>query len=252
VAWAFHPAVTTWRLDPPPGARTSGTLYLKVASTQFFPPLTQEVARMKWAHRHLPVPEVVEDGTRWAPPYLLVTEIPGLNAASAEFRSDPRRLVVALAEALRRFHETPTAECPFDFTLGPSLDLARKRVEGGFVLPEEDFGEQFRHLTAEGALAELESSVPDSEDLVVCHGDYCMPNVLMEEGPHPGDPWRVTGFVDLGEVGVADRWWDLATALWSLDSNIGPGWQERFLEAYGAQMDHGRARFYRLLYEVVS
>ena len=47
-------------------------------------------------------------------------------------------------------------------------------------------------------------SGPPSEDLVVCHGDYCFPNVLLD------DAGAITGFLDLGELAVADRWWDVA------------------------------------------
>jgi len=50
---------------------------------------------------------------------------------------------------------------------------------------------------------------------VVCHGDSCPPNVLLEEG-------RATGYVDLGELGVADRWWDVAVGGWSVAWNFGP------------------------------
>jgi kanamycin kinase len=63
---------------------------------------------------------------------------------------------------------------------------------------------------------------------------------------------EVTGFVDLGELGVADRWWDLATASWAITWNLGPGWEERFLHAYGANHDPDRVAFYRLLYDLVS
>jgi kanamycin kinase len=62
----------------------------------------------------------------------------------------------------------------------------------------------------------------------------------------------VSGFVDVGELGVADRWWDLAVATWSLDWNLGPGWEELFLRAYRVDRDNDRVAFYRLLYDVVS
>ena len=65
------------------------------------------------------------------------------------------------------------------------------------------FHEEHAHLTPAEALAELEATAPDDEDLVVCHGDFCPPNVLLQRA-------RVTGYVDLGELGAADRWWDVA------------------------------------------
>jgi kanamycin kinase len=63
---------------------------------------------------------------------------------------------------------------------------------------------------------------------------------------------RVTGFVDLGELGVADRWWDLAVGSWSVTWNFGPGWEQVFLDAYGVEWDPGRVAFFRLLYDLVS
>ena len=91
----------------------------------------------------------------------------------------------------------------------------------------------------------LERTVPTSEDLVVCHGDYCPPNTLLHD-------WEPVGFVDLGELGVADRWWDLAVATWSVEWNFGPGYQDIFLTEYGIERDESRISFYRLLYDLVS
>ncbi len=93
-------------------------------------------------------------------------------------------------------------------------------------------------------MALLESTRPDSEDVVVCHGDYCPPNILIREG-------RAVGYVDLGELGVADRWWDLAVATWSLNWNLGPGFEGLFLREYGAALDSDRMAFYRLMYDLV-
>ncbi|WP_443062724.1 phosphotransferase [Streptomyces sp. NBC_00390] len=56
--------------------------------------------------------------------------------------------------------------------------------------------------------------------LVVCHGDACAPNTVV------GDDGTWTGHVDLGTLGAADRWADLAVATWSTQWNYGPGWEE--------------------------
>ena len=58
--------------------------------------------------------------------------------------------------------------------------------------------------------------------------------------------------MDLAELAVADRWWDIAVATWSLTWNFGPGYEATFLEAYGVDLDDARCRYYRLLYDVVS
>ena len=45
--------------------------------------------------------------------------------------------------------------------------------------------------------------------LVVCHGDACAPNTLI------ADNGTCSGRTDLGAMGVADGWADLAIATWS-------------------------------------
>jgi len=47
--------------------------------------------------------------------------------------------------------------------------------------------------------ADLLADIPPADRLVVCHGDACAPNTLIAEDGH----W--SGHVDLGELGVADR-----------------------------------------------
>ncbi|MGH3933798.1 MAG: phosphotransferase, partial [Pseudonocardiaceae bacterium] len=83
---------------------------------------------------------------------------------------------------------------------------------------------------------------PPVDQLVVCHGDACAPNtVLLEDG-------RLSGHVDLGALGVADRWADLAIATWSTEWNYGPGWDGPLLAAYGVDPDPERIAYYRLLW----
>jgi kanamycin kinase len=79
---------------------------------------------------------------------------------------------------------------------------------------------------------------------VVCHDDACAPNTLI------ADNGRWSGHVDLGDLGVADRWADLAVATWSTEWNYGPGWEQPLLDAYGVEPDAERTRYYRLLWEL--
>ena len=80
--------------------------------------------------------------------------------------------------------------------------------------------------------------------MVVCHGDACAPNTLI------GDDGRWSGHVDLGSLGIADRWADLAVASWSTDWNYGPGWEDVLLRAYGVESDPRRLAYYRLLWDL--
>lgn len=162
-----------------------------------------------------------------------------MTAIDDGLRGDPARLVPLLAEGLRRVHALPVAACPFDNRPAVAHERARRRVAAGMVDPADVYP-WGAYPTADAALARLEELVPREPELVVCHGDYCLPNVLF-------DGWRLSGYIDLGLLGVTDRWHDLADALRSVTRNCGPGWEEPFLEAYGAARDAAKLEFFGLL-----
>lgn len=61
-------------------------------------------------------------------------------------------------------------------------------------------------------------------DIVVGHGDTCVPNLILGS-----DTW-----IDLGDLGLTDRWWDVAVAAFSAtwDINFGPGHDHVVIDAY--------------------
>jgi aminoglycoside phosphotransferase len=61
---------------------------------------------------------------------------------------------------------------------------------------------------------------------VLVHGDFCLPNVLVDNG-------KLSGLVDLGGVGLASPETDLAAGVWTLQYNYGKGLARVFLDAYG-------------------
>lgn len=84
------------------------------------------------------------------------------------------------------------------------------------------------------------ADAPPADRVVVCHGDACAPNTLL------ADDGTFAAHVDLGDLGVADRWADLAIATMSLDWNYGPGeFEAELLEAYGVRPDPERIAYYR-------
>ncbi len=242
VAWILNPQGAVWRLTEP----GRETLYVKVLAHGLYPTLRDERLRIEWACDRLPVAPVVDHGSDERVEWLVLSALPGRDATHPDLIADPATTVSILARALRAFHEVPADDCPFDFTLNAALEHGRRRVEGdGVPASKGDFHEEHLHLSPRAALEVLERTRPDREDVVLCHGDYCFPNILIEDR-------RAVGYLDLGEMGLADRWWDLAVATWSCDWNVGPGYQDLFLESYGIERDEERIAYYRLLYDLAS
>ncbi len=241
LAYQLAPGLSTWRLTGPDGS----VRFAKVDGEGRYPTLHGESERMIWAAAYLPVPEVVAL-EQLGPTTILLTEgLPGRDATDAVWRDDLPGLVRVLGRGLRDFHGAVGEEwCPFRFDIERALDHVRRRVDTDEYDPG-GFHDEHAGLTPADALAELQATAPADEDLVVCHGDYCPPNVLLRKG-------RVTGYVDLGELGVADRWWDVAVGAWSVGWNFGQRLEPLFYESYGVTADPARIRFYRLLYDMVS
>jgi kanamycin kinase len=241
LAYRLVPGVTTWRLTAPDGS----VRFAKVDTEGRHPTLRGESERMIWAAPYLPVPTVLALDQQGTTTILLTEALAGRAGTDPVWRDDVGALVAALGRGLRSFHEAVGDEwCPFRFDIERALEHVGRRVATDDIDPA-GFHEDHRHLSPEAAVAELEATAPTEEDLVVCHGDYCPPNVLLRDGV-------VSGYVDLGELGVADRWCDVATGGWSTCWNFGERFEALFYESYGITPDPARIRFFRLLYDLAS
>ncbi len=136
----------------------------------------------------------------------------------------------------------PVTDCPYSWMAKDRIAAAQRAAAAGRI-DTSDWAPEHLELGVEGAIAQVQN-IPPADKLVVCHGDACAPNTLI------ADNGRWSGHVDLGDLGVADRWADLAIATWTAGWNYGPGWEHVLLDAYGIKPDAERTRSYRLLWEL--
>lgn len=240
VAWALNPDVVTWRLM----AQQGEIRYLKVARLGKEVGLLAERDRMAWAASRLPVPQLLAYGSEGGYEWLLTRGLPGVTAIDAAWLAAPARLVPLLAEGLRRVHALPIHDCPFDCRVATVVQEVWDRMQRSHTDNTNKFHTDVDVSRLASSLSHIERLRPEHEDLVVCHGDYCLPNVLISEN-------RVAGYIDLGDLGVADRWADLTMATWSVTYNLGPGWEDIFLARYGVARDDRKMDFYRLLSDLL-
>ncbi|HMI56422.1 MAG TPA: APH(3') family aminoglycoside O-phosphotransferase [Gemmatimonadaceae bacterium] len=229
-------------------ARNQPTRYLKVAPLDAKLRLDREDERLRWMHgRELFVPAVREYGCIDGYEYLLLDEIAGADASDLRWHGQSLDVATALGTGLARLHRTNVVDCPFDQRIARQIEEARAQVTAGHVR-EDEFDESRLGRSASEVLIDLLATIPADEDLVLVHGDFCLPNVILKEVSI--GTIEVAGMVDCGRAGVADRYQDLALAIRSIDGNIGSEWVAPFLRAYGLDVvREDKVEFFMLLDE---
>jgi len=202
-----------------------------------------EVARLVWAGVFTPVPRLIGTGRDPLGSWIATEPLPGENAVSERWLRDTPTAVTAIGRGLRALHEALPAEtCPFSWSLENRRADAQRRATTGALDPGR-WHPMHQSFSIPEAL-DLLDGAPPVDRLVVCHGDACAPNTILTDDGH----W--SGHVDLGAMGLADRWADLAVATWSCDWNYGADYQDLLLDAYGVTPDRERTRYYRLLWDL--
>lgn len=214
--------------------------------------LTDGMVRlMRWLEGRLPAPRVVRFERDQGSEYLLMTRVPGKMACHRDYLTQPDRLLSLLSQALQMLWQVDCTDCPQNRSLETELAHARKSVEAGIVDISNWEPETAKCFESpEKLLCWLEDNQPPLE-AAFSHGDCCLPNIFFD-----GD--AVSGFIDLGDAGVADKWRDIALCFRSLRHNMdgsygfaSPGFRpERFFDFLGLRPDWDKLRYYILLDEL--
>lgn len=212
--WLNHKGGVTFRTDD--------GRFIKHGPLNAETSMAGEAERLRWAGAFTPVPRVLDAGADATDEWLVTGAVAGRSAIDPRWVAEPVTAVRAIGEGLRALHDAlPVASCPYDWGVPARIANAAAR---GIRLPD--------------ALHDA----PSVDLLVVCHGDACAPNTLLDDDGH----W--TAHVDLAGLGLGDRWADIAVAAISTGRNYGPGWENALLDAYGIGPDPERMAYYRDLW----
>lgn len=209
---------------------------------------------MAWLKQKLPVPEVICHTIENGKSYLLMSRIQGEMSCSEYYLEHPHELLVLLAEALKMLWEVEIVSCPKTRCLEEELAEAKLRIENNLVdisnAQPDTFGKDGFANPAE-LLQWLEENQPEQE-LVFSHGDFCLPNLFIKDG-------KISGFIDLGDAGIGDKWRDIALCYRSLQNNFGGVFGGRVYEGFnpnelfeylGIFLEWEKLRYYILLDEL--
>lgn len=213
-----------------------------------------ECMMLKWLEGKLPVPKILYQVSREGKNYLLMSRVQGMMTCDEELMSKPEVLVSILAEALKTLWSVDISDCPMAWQLDKMLAVAKESVEKGEVdvdnVEPETFGEN-GFAGPEELWAWLVANKPE-EELVLSHGDFCLPNIFVQDG-------KLAGYIDLGRAGMADKWKDIAICYRSLLHNFSgvyggkvyEGFQpEMLFEALEIEPDWDKINYYILLDEL--
>lgn len=222
-----------------------GDCYLKIAPDNSSSYLVSEKDKLQWLQGKIPVPKIyyfkIVNGFQ----YLLTSKIQGEDALTKNVRRKPLVLIKAVAKGLKKIHSINTSDCPFDERVINKLKLIKsihidniKSSSSGYKGRNRNKLELYNYL--------IENKI-ENEDLVFTHGDYCFPNIIIK-----GDD--ISGYIDVGRAGIADRYVDLSLIIRSIRINYrSDKLVDLFLEEYGLNyLDNKKLKYYSYMDELIN
>lgn len=214
----------------------------------------KEHQMMAWLADKLPVPHILCLEKENDMSYLLMSKIRGEMSCSTVIMEDPKHLVKILAEGLRMLWNIEIPTCPNNNSIDNKLKLAEMRVLNNLCNIEDAEPDTYGangFESPEKLLQWLKNNKP-AEELVFSHGDYCLPNIFINDN-------KINGFIDLGRSGIADKYQDIALCYRSLKHNFDGTYGGKVYDDFNAMIlfdelkivpDWDKIKYYILLDEL--
>lgn len=220
--------------------KNDNTYFLKIAKLGL---LTSEYNALNWLNGKLLVPKITLYTVSNEIEYLITEKISGEMVCSDNIINDYKKGLKVIADAFNNIYKVDIKNCPFNVALDYKLNLVKSNVEKGLIKYEElseNTKARFKDLN------EIINYLFENrfeEDLCFSHGDTSLPNIFCDNG-------KFSGFIDVGECGIADKWFDLAICQKSIKRNYGENAINEFYNELNIIPDYNKINYYLLMMEL--
>lgn len=215
-------------------------IYLKSGDGISAKSLNLEASALAWlAGKGLNVPEIMFFDQKKGKTFLLISGVPGLPAHKIAERNKSEILKI-VANALRKFHRTNLFGAETLNNLEDDLDKIYKHLKMG-VINRNKFVAANDGKPPEDVFEYLRNNKVNFDKNSLIHGDFCLPNILIDQGNF--------GFIDLGDCGPGDKYKDFSSMEVSIKRNFGTEWIEIFYKYYDPKLiiDRKKIHYYQLI-----
>jgi aminoglycoside phosphotransferase len=212
----------------------------------------EEGKNLQWLADKIRVPKVYEIGKIEDYYYVIMEQLPGQMLQEAFEKYAVDEVIFRYAKAVRAFHDTTMENIPYSHSLAQKLEDVKANIEQKKITSQY-FEREFKMMTPEEVYQLLLTYTFEEEDKVLCHGDVCMPNMIYDEHFN-------IGYIDVVQLGISDRYLDIAIGLRSLRYNLESYGHtftkehiEIFKQGYGiSSLSVNKIMFYILLDELMK
>ena len=220
--------------------KSGKTYFLKIATKGT---LLCEYQKLKWLDKRLKVPKVVMYKSTNDADFLITEALTGEMLCSKTYKEDPILGVKVLVQAFEEIYAVDIKDCPFDTSIDYRLSKIKQWISNKDI-NEKNINSEI--LKKYGSIENILKYLDENkfyDELCFSFGDISLPNVF-------GKDTKLTGFIDVGECGIADKWFDLAICEKSIKRNYGEEYISEFYNRLRIIPDRNKIDYYLLMMEV--
>lgn len=220
--------------------KDNSVYFMKIANSGL---LTQEYNALKWLNGKLEVPKIILYDLNNNVEALITESIKGEMVCSDNMLQNPDVGLKVIAEAFNHLYNVDYKDCPFNVGIDYKLQLVKNNVKNNLINYDELRDETKEKFSSLDEIIKFLEDNKFEEEKCFSHGDTSLPNIFCYNK-------NFSGFIDVGECGIADKWFDLAICQKSIVRNYGEEYVEKFYKELNIEPDYNKINYYLLMMQL--
>ncbi len=205
--------------------------------------LTSEYEKLKWLAGKLSVPKIILYDWTNDTEYLITESVGGEMVCSKYYLQNPEIGLKVIAKAFKQIYKIDIKDCPFNVDIDYKLALVENNVKNNLIKVDEISEDVLKRFGSVDNILKFLRENKFTSELCFSHGDTSLPNIFAIKD-------KFSGFIDVGECGIADKWFDLAICEKSIRRNYGEEYIAKFYEELKIVPERDKIDYYLLMMEL--